>query len=255
MNEPLQQHILFSRFPRAFASPSRSQAERIGRGMGELHRSGREFPRRTAQQGAVLLVALVFLILLTLLAIGASSGSLLQQRMVAATRSAQLADMTADAALRGAEWKLWSSSQIVGQGIICDEGDINPATGCVIYDPTSALYAPGGAVAEFRSSNNAWLPTTLGQQIYMGAADLGYTSRVGALQATANVADDPQYIIEKLGPATASSGPACESGDTGCNRSGSGSLPIFIYRITARATGGSQGTVRVVQSTFDALND
>jgi type IV pilus assembly protein PilX len=31
-----------------------------------------------------------------------------------------------------------------------------------------------------------------------------------------------------------------------------GGVDIHIYRITARATGGSQNTVRVVQSTFDA---
>ena len=52
------------------------------------HRMQPRFPKRARQRGAVLVVALIFLILLTLLAIGASSGSLLQQRMVAATRSA-----------------------------------------------------------------------------------------------------------------------------------------------------------------------
>ena len=53
-----------------------------------VHRVQPRFPQRAHQRGAVLLVALIFLILLTLLAIGASSGSLLQQRMVAATQRA-----------------------------------------------------------------------------------------------------------------------------------------------------------------------
>jgi type IV pilus assembly protein PilX len=64
------------------------------------------FPR--AQQGAVMVVALIFLMLLTLLAISASSRSLLQERMAGGLRNAQLAEIGAEAALRGAEWRLWS---------------------------------------------------------------------------------------------------------------------------------------------------
>jgi type IV pilus assembly protein PilX len=48
------------------------------------------------------------------------------------------------------------------------------------------------------------------------------------------------------------SGPQHESGVTGPNNGGAGQINIHIYRITARATGGNQNTVRVVQSTFDA---
>jgi type IV pilus assembly protein PilX len=39
---------------------------------------------------------------------------------------------------------------------------------------------------------------------------------------------------------------------TGLNNGGAGNMNIHIYRITARATGGNQNTVRVAQSTFDA---
>lgn len=252
MNARLQQRILLSHFPRAFASPRLLQAKGAARSRRAWPRSGREFPRRTAQQGAVLLVALVFLILLTLLAIGASSGSLLQQRMVAATRSAQLATMTADAALRGAEWQLWSNTQIVGKGIVCDSGDINNTTGCVRFDAASPLYAPGGEVTLFRTDNNQW-QSFAGAQNYKGADGSGYTSRTGLIQATANVADDPQYIIEDLGEVEPpGGGVGGEGGRTGENNNLPGTVNIHIYRITARATGGTQGTIRVVQSTFDA---
>lgn len=208
---------------------------------------------RPAQQGAVLLVALIFLILLTLLAIGASSGSLLQQRMVAATRSAQLATMSGDAALRGAEWRIWSTAQVAGHTLTCDSGQINATTGCVKYEPGSAPYAVGGAVTKFRTGNNAWLSLT-GPVTYRGPDDGGFTGNTGSAHAaTANVANDPQYIIEDMGLVKPpGAGTQCESGATGCNRGGPGNINVHIYRITARATGGTQGTVRVVQSTFDA---
>jgi type IV pilus assembly protein PilX len=47
-------------------------------------------------------------------------------------------------------------------------------------------------------------------------------------------------------------GPQHESGVTGPNNGGAGHINIHIYRVTARATGGNQNTVRVAQSTFDA---
>jgi type IV pilus assembly protein PilX len=206
------------------------------------------FPRRARERGVVLFVALVFLILLTLLAIGASSGSLLQQRMVAATRSAQLATMSGDSALRGAEWRIWSTSSAVGGNLICDSSAVNTSTGCVKYDPTSTLYASGGTVTEFRTADNSWLSLT-GPITYKGPGGSGFTSGL----ATANIAENPQYLIEDMGLVKPpGSGPQHESGVTGPNNGGAGHLNIHIFRITARATGGTKNTVRVVQSTFDA---
>ena len=217
-----------------------------------FHRVQPRFPQRARERGAVLLVALIFLILLTLLAIGASSGSLLQQRMVAATRSAQLASMSADTALRGAEWRIWSTSYVVGGNLACDAGDINATSGCVKYDPESPLYAAGGAVTQFRTGDNAWLSTGIE---YKGIDGGGYTSLSppNGYTASANVADNPRYIIEDMGLVKPpGAGPQHESGVTGPNNGGAGHMNIHIYRITARATGGTQNTVRVAQSTFDA---
>jgi type IV pilus assembly protein PilX len=220
-----------------------------------VRRAQPRFPQRASQHGAVLLVALIFLILLTLLAIGASSGSLLQQRMVAATRSAQLASLSADTALRGAEWRIWNTSSVVGGTLQCDTTDINATTGCVKYDAESPLYAAGGAVAQFRTGNNAWLSTGIAYTGLPGASNdftdvplpsNGYT-------ASASVAENPRYIIEDMGLVKPpGAGPQHESGVTGLNNGGAGNMNIHIYRITARATGGNQNTVRVAQSTFDA---
>jgi type IV pilus assembly protein PilX len=209
--------------------------------------------RRVRQRGAVLLVALIFLILLTLLAIGASSGSLLQQRMVAATRSAQLASLSADTALRGAEWQLWSTASNVGAVFSCSANAINATTGCVRYDPSSPLYASGGAVTQFRTGNNAWLSLT-GPITYKGVDGTGYTGATDQLNTgSPNVAQNPEYIIEDMGLVKPpGAGTQHESGVTGPDSCGAGHINIHIYRITARATGGTSNTVRVAQSTFDA---
>ncbi|MGH8191527.1 MAG: pilus assembly PilX family protein [Rhodanobacteraceae bacterium] len=208
------------------------------------------FPRRARERGVVLLLALIFLVLLTLLAIGASSGSLLQQRMVSATRSAQLATMSADTALRGAEWQLWSYPQVTGAAFDCAVGAIDATTGCVVYDPESPLYAANGAVTLFRTGDNAWLTTGIAYSGPPGHA--GYTAAaVSPDTGSPNVADNPRYIIEKMGRVQPG-GPQHEAGDTGPNNGGPGQPVLYTYRITARATGGSQNTVRVVQSTFDA---
>lgn len=221
------------------------------------HRSQPRFPQRAAQQGAVLLVALIFLVLLTLLAIGASSGSLLQQRMVSATRNAQLATMSGDTALRGAEWRIWSISAVIGNTLVCGVGQINPATGCVKYDPNAAPYAAGGAVTQFRANDNAWL-TFAGPITYTGTRGVGFTGATEPLNtASPNVAQNPRYIIEDMGPVKPpGSGSQHESGATGSNNAGvsnggGSNIGIHIFRITARATGGTNNVVRVVESTFD----
>lgn len=211
-----------------------------------IHHARARFPQRTRQRGAVLLVALIFLILLTLLAIGASSGSLLQQRMVSATRSAQLATMSADTALRGAEWRLWSNP-----GLCQNETDtIDPNTGCVRYEPGSAAYAPNGAVTQFRAANNEWLNTGVAYTGLPSSHDFTNNPLPDDHTASPNVAENPRYIIEDLGPVT--QGQQQQGGFNGPNNKLPGALHLNVYRITARATGGTQNIVRVAQSTFDA---
>ena len=207
-------------------------------------------------RGAVLLVALIFLILMSLLAIGASSGSLLQQKMVGATRSSQLALMSGDAALRGAEWNVWSTATAVGKNLLCDAGSINAGSGCVKFDATSPLYATGGAVATFRKGDNSWLALS-GPKTYTGPGGAGYTAAANvAATGSPNVAANPQYIIEDLGlEKPPGAGSQHESGVTGTTQGGPGNVNVHIYRITARATGGTKSTVRVVESTFDAQSN
>ena len=204
----------------------------------ELHRMAR------MQQGAVLVVALIFLLLLTILALSASGRSLLQERMAGGLRNAQQAEMSAQTALRGAEWKLWTSTSNLSSHINCGTGIF---TDCYIHDPAN----PIAAVTNFRDSSG-WV--TAGATTYKGhAGSADYTALTTAGQ-TGNLARNPMYIIEDLGvelpPGV--SGSLHESGATGSAGTGYTSTTRHIYRITARGSGGNGNTVRVLESTFAA---
>ncbi|HEX7733114.1 MAG TPA: PilX N-terminal domain-containing pilus assembly protein [Rhodanobacter sp.] len=204
------------------------------------------------QRGAVLVVALIFLLLMTMLAISASSRSLLQERMVGGLRNAQLAEMGAEAALRGAEWRLWSAAGN-GGGVACGTMVI---TDCYLHDPQN----PVNDVTAFRS-DSGWV--TAGAVEYKGSGDSfafrdmsGSTLISAEQRELAKLAENPRYLIEDLGPEQPlGGGSAHESGVTSSTDSGPGNTSKHIYRITARSTGGSANTVRVLESTFAAKSN
>lgn len=193
---------------------------------------------RAAQRGAVLVIALIFLLLLTILAVGASNRSLLQQRMAGGLLNAQRAQMSAQTALRGAEWRLWSSAAKVGTTLGCGTA-LFPS--CYIFDPLN----PVTNAVNFRT-RPGWV--TAGSEEYLGAeGSINFTTGDGKL------AENPRYIVEDLGMVRPpGSGPQHESGSTGASGGGAGQINLEIFRITARATGGDPNTISVLESTFDA---
>jgi type IV pilus assembly protein PilX len=183
-----------------------------------------------------------------MLAIAASQHALMQERMAGSLRNAQQSRMSAETALRGAEYMLWTRASQPGARLHCTENAISPDDGCVVYRSYGAPYAAKGEVARFQSAPG-WL-SDIGVA-YMGPAGRGYTSHPN--QPTAKLAKDPRYIIEDLGAQRPPGvGGLRESGNTGPNNGGQAQAAIHTYRITARATGGNASTVSIVQSTFDA---
>lgn len=206
--------------------------------------------RRTgkAEHGFALLMALIFLLLISMLAITASQRALMQERMAGSLRNAQQARMGAETALRGVEYKLWAMAGQPGARLRCTENVISPDDGCVVYRSYSAPYATKGDVAKFQSASG-WVPDI--GVAYMGPARRGYTDHSD--QPTAKLAKDPRYIIEDMGVVRPpGAGGLHESGNTGPNNGGQGQMNIHTYRITTRAAGGNANTVSIVQSTFDA---
>lgn len=208
------------------------------------------FHRRMAiarrERGAVLVVALVFLMLLTLLSITAASHSLLQQRMAGGLRDAQQAEMGAEAALRGAEWRLWTASA-TSSALRCGSTVL---TDCYLNDPLSG---PAEAVKVFRTSGG-WV-SAYGTEYNVGSGGVDFTRPASELDNAA-LARNPRYLIEDLGPELPpDAGIQHESGAGGAGSIGYTSTSRHIYRITARSTGGSANTVRVLESTFSAKGD
>ncbi|WP_081996593.1 PilX N-terminal domain-containing pilus assembly protein [Luteibacter sp. 9133] len=189
---------------------------------------------RGRQGGVVLVLALIFLLLMTVLAIAASGTSLIQLRLVGGLRSSQIADFGAESALRGAEWKLWTASN--GTPMTCTSSGPD----CYMYDATT----PNTTVDAFRAAPG-WLAT--------GAT----TYAAGVLTAASSdksfrLSKDPVYVIEDLGVELPSGfGSQHESGQTAPG-TGNTSTDSHIYRITARSTGSNDNTVRVIETTFAA---
>jgi type IV pilus assembly protein PilX len=202
--------------------------------------------RGRKQRGVVLVVALIFLLLLTMLAISASGRSLLQERMAGGLRNAQMAEMAAETALRGAEWKLWKAG---GQGGV---GCGTVMTECYLFDAAS----PVSDVVQFRT-NSGWV--TAGSSEYKGESgsydytSLGASSLSSDQKLIAALAKNPRYLIEDLGPELPpGAGGQHESGVTSSLNDGAGNPGTHIYRITARGVGGNENAVRVIETTFGA---
>ncbi|MDR3388343.1 MAG: PilX N-terminal domain-containing pilus assembly protein [Rudaea sp.] len=215
-----------------------------------MRRTSSNIPSLPRQRGAVLFVALVFLVLITLLGLTGMSTSILQERMTGGMHNNQLSLMGADSALRSTEWSVWNASNIgngklhcgpTGGDAFCYQANNANASGTVLMNPL---------VTTFRTTYG-WVAT---------AADGGNVSTANLTgltgsQTSASLAQQPQYLIEELGKVLQPGAPSNGEGggrDNAGNR-GAGSQTLYAYRITSRATGGNQGTVRLLESYFVAL--
>ncbi|SEV85241.1 PilX N-terminal domain-containing pilus assembly protein [Luteibacter sp. 329MFSha] len=198
------------------------------------------FPRHVsfaprAQRGVVLVVALIFLLLITILAMAASGTSMMQLRLVGGLRSSQLADFGAESALRGAEWRIWTASNTSPMACTTT-GPI-----CYKYDASST----NADVEKFRGAKG-WDATA--STTYSPTQPLTTASTDNTFKLT----KDPVYLIEDLGvELPPGSGTQHESGQSSPG-TGNTSVDSHVYRITARSTGANDNTVRTIETTFAA---
>ncbi|MHC1480448.1 pilus assembly PilX family protein [Frateuria aurantia] len=172
---------------------------------------------RRGQQGVVLIVALVFLLLLTVMALAASGRSLLQERMAGAARSALQAQWSAETALRGAEWQLFQ-----GNTVSCYDSSVTASTTAATFRQSTGWFTTGGTVYQ----------------------PMDYTATGG----NSALAYNPVYIVEYLGLDRTPGQGASQASEVGESSTSTGKA--YMYRITARAVGGNPNIVRVVESTF-----
>ena len=178
---------------------------------------------RARQQGTVLFVSLILLVILTLIGVMAARLQTAEATMARNGHNHQLAMQTAEAALRDAESNLVSGIYAPSQfaqdtaGLYILLSEVTGPTGTSIVDqPWSSI--PAGAAM------NSDAP---GAPAYNGPA----------MTAPA------QVIIESL-PAVA------QAGDPLVNTALYGSQPLPVYRITAHATGADNSATATLQSVF-----
>lgn len=198
------------------------------------------------QRGAILFVALIFLILLTLLALTATGTSILQEKMTGNLRNNQLGMMGAESAARGGEQFLWQLSYdySTGQPLPpCAENTV--ATANCVYRPLPS----GGinpAVQAFRTATT-WVSAPPNQPAYSKIL-------TGEIEdsKTASIASQPVISLENIGPDLPFGG-GQQLGVYDPEQTTLAGKHEF-YRITARSQGGSSAVLRVVESVYSAID-
>jgi len=156
-------------------------------------------PRAAAQRGAVLFVALMFLLLLALIGVAASGTSVLQERMAGGARNNQLGIVGAESTLRDGEFFLWdlaNNSTLAAGGLQFHCGPDGLLGKCF----TRRDGVVNQHVLDFRNGSG---PASFG--IPYRPRDM--TSLDGTLR-TAQLASQPTRIIEDLGPLSSTQGGA-----------------------------------------------
>lgn len=173
---------------------------------------------RTSQQGFVLIVALILLLVLTILGLAAAQTSSVEERMAGNDRNHSMAFEAGEAGLSAAYsgilQGLWTNADFATNA----NGLYLLSTCCGGSGYTSAWTVPG-----------AW-----------GGA-LPITTPVPGLNIP-EVSQQPIFMVEELPPV------APPGTNLAVRQNGSGTPPVQPYRITAFATGGDQTTHVILQT-------
>jgi type IV pilus assembly protein PilX len=176
--------------------------------------------RKHSQAGAVLFVALILLVIVTLIGVTAARLQTGEEAMARNEHNHQLAMQTAEATLRSAESALWN-------GIYGDADFAGNANG--LFELNWEI--SNGPLGSYADTPNWWNGTV--SKSYAGPA-------LSALPASPSA---PQVIIESLTPVAIPGSPLCGAGYPP-------SPACSIYRITAHAQGGDSTSNSTVQSIF-----
>lgn len=169
------------------------------------------------QQGVALILALVFLLLLTLLGITALNTTSLEEKMANNVKDRNVAFQATETALVAGE--NWIFNQI-GKPIF-------PNNSIGLYVP-STTETPVWDSVSWSSGNVVVYPNTPG------------SSGSGSLS---KVQTQPKYIIEDLGEVS-------ESGGTLVMSASYKSKGVSVMRVTARGTGGTDAAVTMLQTVY-----
>lgn len=173
------------------------------------------------QSGAVLVVSLIMLLLLTLIGTTGMSVTSLEEKMAGNMRDRNLAFQAAESALSAGE----TAAATAALTLSCpDVGGVNPVGYYLPLDVDC-----NGAKESTHVWDNADVWTDDAKSVVYDTDDDADTIDL------ADISANPRYIIEDMGAVD-------------CSGSAVGSLDCHNYRVTARATGGTNAAVVIVQS-------
>ena len=176
-----------------------------------------------AESGAVLIVGLIMLLLITVVGLASIRGSGMQELMAGNMRDRNIAFQTTESGLRLAEGTV-------------DSLVANPFSGNGLWEDLNVPGAPRTPVSTWQAEQ--WLAVN--------------NNIVNALETNApGLVNNPRYVIEKMslpiGEVAAADGSAIGIGSI--NQGNQVPEPDY-FRITSRALGGTDTTEVVLQSTY-----
>jgi type IV pilus assembly protein PilX len=174
----------------------------------------------TRQRGAVLVVSLLLLLVMTLLGLGASQSTRLQERMAGNQRDQEVALQGAEASLRAAERRL--SPMVNAVLTRCRR----PAASCDSYEKRILIDATTQVELDLANQANSWW-TAFGKA-YLDGDDLGAVSGT------------PQFVAEHRAEVRE----VLSVGDANLD------TVRDFYMVTARSSGMTDTAQVVIQSTY-----
>jgi type IV pilus assembly protein PilX len=179
-------------------------------------------PLLDSQRGAVLIVSLILLLVLTILAISSSQVVRLQERMAGNTRDTDLALQGAEAALRDAEQYIQNLSSLPAP--LCTS---TSTTGCMMFEAgvlrPSSTFDLRTAAADLSST---WWRQNAREYLNAATNDIPGLTR------------DPKFVIERV-KTVCDTGEVCSDADS-----------LTYFRITAQSFGGTQTADVRLESTY-----
>jgi len=174
------------------------------------------------QQGAVLVLSLLMLFVLTLIGVSSINTTSMEEKMSGNARNRHLAFQAAEAAISEAE-----------QFIV---GSVSSPATQFTAGGTGGLYTLGNGPSSGEAVTKTWW------------TGLTTTQRAAYASTLQDTKSSPLYVIEFLGQTTQEEANDVEIFSGGTGKGGSGTF--FVFRITARGTGLTDNSVVVIQSHF-----
>lgn len=173
-----------------------------------MKKISQQFLPSRKNQGAILIVALILLTILSIVGISANRDVILQERMAGNELDSNVALQAAEAALREGESRFEACAPA--------ETDYYGSTDG-LYDISSNPAPDWETAADYGQGNTAWIEESL-----------------------SNVSQDPRYTIERLEPVPLTGDQALKLGQTVQN--------AVLFKVVAQGFGTSTKTDAVIQS-------